>query len=98
MVGSPWYNPIPSAAANSSVLSRMLHYRRYGMVLPRGDSFAGALASVLQTMDTAGLAAAPLRFLFDDAPGGAACARILERFPEMAPFAVPTSAQVGRPA
>lgn len=61
----------------------MLHYRRYGIVLPQGESFAGALAGIFEILD-----AGPLRFLFDDAPGGDACRRMLERFPELTPFAV----------
>jgi hypothetical protein len=76
----------------------MLHYRRYGMVLPPGDSFAEALGSVFETMDATGVAAAPLRFLFEDAPGGAACARLVDQFPEMAAFAVRTTPGSGRPA
>ncbi len=76
----------------------MLHYRRYGIILPQGESFAGALANVFQIFDAAGLAAASLRFLFDDAPGGTACSRTLERFPELAPFARRTPPQLGRPA
>jgi len=76
----------------------MLHYRRYGIVLPRDDTLAGVLASVFQVLDAAGCAPAPLRFLFDDAPGGNVCSRILERCAELAPFAVRTQAQLGRPA
>ena len=65
--------------------SGMLHHRCYGIVLPQSDSFAGALASVFRIIDAAGLAPA-LPFRFDDALGGAACLRILDRFPALAPF------------
>src|SRR5579859_1362206 len=68
----------------------MLHYRRYGFVFPEGETFAGALARVFQVSDDAGMATAPLRFLFEDTPGGTGCSRIVEQFPEFAPFAVST--------
>jgi hypothetical protein len=66
--------------------------------LPPGESFAGALAAVFEAFDQAGIAIAPLRFLFDDAPGGQACSRVLQRFPDLAPFAVRTPAPFGQPA
>jgi hypothetical protein len=59
----------------------MLYYRRYGIALPQGESFSEALASIFEAVERSGIAIAPLRFLFDDAPGGASCARILERIP-----------------
>lgn len=67
----------------------MLHYRRYGFVLPPESTFAQALATLF-----AELPDAPIRFLFDDAPGGGACPRILERFPALAPFAVSAASRL----
>jgi hypothetical protein len=63
----------------------MLHYRRYGFVLPQTDSFAAALAAVFQLIDVSVLGTVPVRF-----PGGKSCSQILERVPELAPFAVCT--------
>lgn len=74
----------------------MLYYRRYGFVSPQRGSLAGTLGSVFQVLDAAGLEAPPLRFLLDDAPSGNACARILEKFPELEPFAVRPPARFAR--
>jgi hypothetical protein len=75
----------------------MLHYRRYGFTLPASDSLAGALASVFEIVDDVALGPVRVGFLLDDAPGAAVCPLIIERFAELAPFAV-TTRQPGRPA
>ena len=75
----------------------MFHYRRYGFVLPQSDSFANVLSTIFDLVDAAALEPAPVRFLFDDAPGNTACVHVLERFPHLAPFALQPPPQYGQP-
>jgi hypothetical protein len=74
----------------------MLHYRQYQFNRLAARVFGDVFARMLSALEDAGLADAPLRFMFDDGPDpSAGCARILERFPEMEAFAIRYRAGVG---
>jgi hypothetical protein len=75
-----------------------LHYRRYSLALRAGESLAAVLSEVFAILARAGIAPAPLHFALEDAPGGTACARLLEALPQLTPFAVRPPAPPGRAA